>query len=303
MMNSIDKYDVIIVGGSYAGLSAAMSLGRSLRKVLIIDSGLPCNRYTPHSHNFLTQDGETPGQIAAIAKEQVLKYPSVFLKEDLAVEGWESNGLFFIETQSQELVSGRKLVFATGVRDLLPELPGFEECWGNSIIHCPYCHGYEYRGQKTAIFGSGDRAFHLAGLIANLTDDLTLLSNGNSDFSKEQLAKLQSKGIAVLNQSVVEFIHQDGKINSILFKDGSSKSFQAVYAVIPFEQHCSIPENMGCELNEWGFIKVDPTYKTSLEGVFACGDATSGMRSVANAVSAGNITGAILNKILVDEGF
>lgn len=302
-MNSIENYDVIIVGGSYAGLSAAMSLGRSLRKVLIIDSGLPCNRYTPHSHNFLTQDGETPGQIAAIAKEQALKYPSVFLKEDLAMEGWKSNGLFFIKTQSQEVASGRKLVFSTGIRDLLPELPGFEECWGNTIIHCPYCHGYEYRGQKTAIFGSGDRAFHLAGLIANLTDDLTLLSNGNSDFSKEQLAKLQNKGIAVLNQSVAEFIHQDGKINSILFKDGSSKSFQAVYAVIPFEQHCSIPEKMGCELNEWGFIKVDPTYKTSLEGVFACGDATSGMRSVANAVSAGNITGAMLNKILVDEEF
>lgn len=300
-MNSIENYDVIIVGGSYAGLSAAMSLGRSLRKVLIIDSELPCNRYTPHSHNFLTQDGETPGQIAAIAKEQVLKYPSVFLKSDLAVEGWKSNGLFFIKTQSQELVSGRKLVFATGVRDLLPELPGMEECWGNTIIHCPYCHGYEYRGQKTAIFGSGDRAFHLAGLIANLTDDLTLLSNGNSDFSKEQLSKLQNKGIAVLNQSVAEFIHQDGKINSILFKDGSSKSFQAVYAVIPFEQHCSIPEKMGCELNEWGFIKVDQTYKTSLEGVFACGDATSGMRSVANAISAGNITGAMINKILVDE--
>lgn len=232
-----------------------------------------------------------------------MKYPSVFLKSDLAVEGWKSNGLFFIKTQSQELVSGRKLVFATGVRDLLPELPGMEECWGNTIIHCPYCHGYEYRGQKTAIFGSGDRAFHLAGLIANLTDDLTLLSNGNSDFSKEQLSKLQNKGIAVLNQSVAEFIHQDGKINSILFKDGSSKSFQAVYAVIPFEQHCSIPEKMGCELNEWGFIKVDQTYKTSLEGVFACGDATSGIRSVANAISAGNITGAMINKILVDEEF
>lgn len=302
-MNSIESYDVVIVGGSYAGLSAAMSLGRSQRKVLIIDSGLPCNRYTPQSHNFLTRDGDAPDHISVVAKDQVLKYPSVFFKEDFALEGWESDGLFFIKTQSQEVVSGRKLIFATGVKDILPELPGFEACWGNTIIHCPYCHGYEFRGQKTAIFGSGDRVFHLTGLIANLTDDLTLLSNGNSELSKEQLAKLQSKGIAVLDQPVAEFIHHGGKINAIRFTDEFLMKLDVLYAVIPFVQHCSIPEKMGCELNEWGFIKVDQTYKTSLDGVFACGDATSGMRSVANAVSAGNITGAILNKILVDEEF
>ncbi len=121
--------------------------------------------------------------------------------------------------------------------------------------------------------------------------------------SKEQLAKLQSKGIAVLDQPVAEFIHHGGKINAIRFTDEFLMKLDVLYAVIPFVQHCSIPEKMGCELNEWGFIKVDQTYKTSLDGVFACGDATSGMRSVANAVSAGNITGAMINKILVDEEF
>ena len=138
-MNEI--FDVIIIGGSYSGLAAGMALGRALRKVLIIDSQKPCNRYTPHSHNFITQDGNVPGQIAAVAKQQVQAYESVQFLDGIAVRAEKKGSIFHVSTHDNAFVSASKLIFATGIRDVMPDLPGFEACWGKTVIHCPYCHG------------------------------------------------------------------------------------------------------------------------------------------------------------------
>src|SRR5690554_5341159 len=150
-MTEVKDFDVIIIGGSYAGLSSAMALGRALRNVLIIDSGLPCNRQTPHSHNFLTQDGSTPNEIATLAKQQVEKYESVRFYKGIATSGVKTVDGFEIMTDANSTFTSKKLILATGVKDIMPALPGFAACWGISIIHCPYCHGYEYRSQNTGI--------------------------------------------------------------------------------------------------------------------------------------------------------
>ncbi|MEM7297910.1 MAG: NAD(P)/FAD-dependent oxidoreductase, partial [Bacteroidota bacterium] len=134
-MNNKQDFDVIIIGGSYAGLSAAMALGRSLRNVLIIDSGLPCNRQTPHSHNFITQDGKTPSEIATAAKSQVLEYDTVQFLEDLASSGKRIAHGFEVLTASGKKVTAKKLVFATGIKDIMPEIKGFADCWGISVVH------------------------------------------------------------------------------------------------------------------------------------------------------------------------
>src|SRR5688500_15844678 len=136
-METIQEYDVIIIGGSYAGLSAAMALGRSLRQVLIIDSSKPCNQQTPHSHNFITQDGETPKGIAEKAKAQVLKYDTVKFYNGIATEGTKTENGFEIKTQSGGRFTSKKLLFATGVKDQFPDINGFAECWGISVLHCP----------------------------------------------------------------------------------------------------------------------------------------------------------------------
>src|SRR5690606_1025740 len=137
--------EVIILGGSYAGLSAAMALGRSLiRNVLIIDNGLPCNRQTPQSHNFLTQDGQSPSVIREFAKAQVLAYPTVQWLDDTAVKGEKVQDGFLINTASGQSVMTKKLIVATGIKDMLPDIKGFADCWGISVVHCPYCHGYEF---------------------------------------------------------------------------------------------------------------------------------------------------------------
>ncbi len=302
-MTAHQQFDVIIIGGSYAGLSAAMALGRSLKKVLIIDSGRPCNRYTPHSHNFITQDGAVPSAIAAKAREQVLKYGSVQFLEDLAVKGHKTANGFEIITQSDERFAASKLIFATGVKDLLPETKGFEDCWGKTVIHCPYCHGYEFKHRKTAIMANGERAVHVASLVNNLTGDLSVVTLGKADFKPEQLARLQRHRIGIIEKNVKEIVHQNGHVSALIFEDGTKEHFDAVYAAIPSEQHCDIPAALGCELTETGHIKTDQAHKTSVDGVYACGDNAGLMRSVAYAVAAGNLAGAMVNNELTQESF
>jgi len=296
-------FEVIIIGGSYSGLSAAMSLGRSLRQVLVIDSGLPCNRQTPHSHNFITQDGEKPAVISAKAKLQVYIYKTVQFYNGLAVKALKTESGFEIETESGVVFTSRKVLFATGVKDLLPEIEGFAACWGISVLHCPYCHGYEVKNEKTAIIANGEMGYEYAKLISNWTKDLRLCTNGKSELTLEQTQTLKNHGVLILEEEIDSFDHKDGYIKNIIFKNGEKVEVKAIYARPPFEQHCSIPETLGCDSNEQGLLKVDAMQKTNIPGVFASGDCTTPMRSVAIAVSTGSFAGAVINKELIDEDF
>src|SRR5690348_8645980 len=186
-MTGTDNFDVIIIGGSFAGLSAAMSLGRALRNVLIIDNGLPCNRQTPHSHNFITQDGKTPTEIATLAREQVSQYNTIKFRSGAVHKALKKGNTFEVITKTDELFYSKKLIIATGLRDIMPDINGFEECWGISVIHCPYCHGYEVRNEKTGILANGDQGFDLSRLVSNWTKDLTLYTNGKSTLTTEKI--------------------------------------------------------------------------------------------------------------------
>lgn len=302
MINS-NTYDVIIIGGSYSGLSAAMSLGRSLRQVLVIDSGLPCNRQTPHSHNFITQDGEKPAVISAKAKLQVDLYKTVHFYNGLAVKAVKKENGFEISTESGEVFSARKILFATGVKDLLPEIKGFADCWGISVLHCPYCHGYEVKNEKTAIIANGEIGFDFAKLISNWTKDLRLCTNGKSTLTLEQTEILTKHGVQIFEDEIDSFEHKEGYIQNIIFKNDVKVAVKAIYARPSFEQHCSLPIDLGCEVSEQGLLKVDAMQKTSIANVYASGDCTTQMRSVAIAVSTGSFAGAVINKELIEEYF
>ncbi len=299
----MDQYEVIIIGGSYAGLSAAMALGRSLKQTLVIDSGKPCNRQTPHSHNFLTRDGQTPKELSAIARQQVEKYETVTFFDGTASAATKTSDGFTVSTRSKDMFHGQKLIFATGIKDEMPDIPGFSECWGISVIHCPYCHGYEYRGKKTGIFAPGEKALHLAPLVNNLTDKLTLLTNGESGFTPEQANKLEKHNIRIEEREVTKISHQNGYLESVMLKDGGKLELDAMYASVPFTQHSDIPASMGCKLTDQGYIETDAFQKTTVPGIYACGDNSSGMRSIATAVSTGSLTGAMVNMELTNEKF
>lgn len=298
-----NHFDVIIIGGSYSGLSAAMSLGRSLRKVLVIDSGLPCNKQTSHSHNFITQDGEKPAVISAKAKLQVDIYKTVQFFNGLAVKAFKTEKGFEITTRSGDVFTSRKVLFATGVKDLLPEINGFAECWGISVLHCPYCHGYEVKNEKTAIIANGEMGFEYAKLISNWTKDLRLCTNGKSELTPKQTQILNNHDVQIFEEQIESFENQGGYVQNIVFKNQDKVEVKAIYARPPFEQHCAIPEALGCDFNEQGLLKVDAMQKTNISGIFASGDCTTPMRSVAIAVSTGSFAGAVINKELIDEDF
>lgn len=297
------QYDAIIIGGSYAGLSAAMALGRSLRKTLVIDSGKPCNEQTPHSQNFLTQDGRSPKEISTLAKSQVSRYETVEFLDGKVVSAKKTDFGFEVETENGEIFNSKKLIIATGITDEIPDIKGFKESWGISLIHCPYCHGYEYRGKKTGIIANGDRAFHISSLVKNLTENVTILTRGKAQFSEEQLEKFKYNQIEIIETGITELKHKNGYVKSLLFEDGREIAFEAVYGAFPFAQHSHIPENLGCELTEFDHIKTDMFQKTNIAGLFVCGDNSSMMRSVANAVLTGNVAGVMANMELVTDFF
>lgn len=298
-----NKYDVIIIGGSYAGFSAAMALGRSLRKVLIIDSGKPCNQQTPYSHNFITHDGKKPLDINTKAKKQVLKYPSISFLNEKAIKALKTETDFEIETEKEGTFTARKLLFTTGLKDIFPEINGFAECWGISILHCPYCHGYEVKNEKTGIIANGTIGYEFIKMISNWTKDLTVFTNGKTTLTEEQTAILKKNNVTVVENEIDYFLHNEGKIINIVFKNGTKIAVKALYAKPPFEQHSLLPQELGCEITEQGLIKVDTFQKTTIAGIYAAGDNSTLVRSLAQAVSSGSVAGALINKELIDEDF
>jgi thioredoxin reductase len=298
-----DNFDIIIIGGSYAGLSAAMALGRALKNVLIIDSGQPCNRQTPHSHNFITHDGSTPADISALALKQVLAYPTIIHKNGLAVDTAKHPDGFKVFTDDGAAYTAKKLLFTTGVKDIMPNIPGFADCWGITVIHCPYCHGYEVRHEPTGLFANGDIAAEFGSLLSNWTSDLTILTNGPSLLTEAQTDKLNRHKIGINPKVIKELLHQNGYLSKVIFEDDTELSLTAMYAKIKYEQHCNLPAQLGCELTDMGFIKVNEMQETSVEGIYAGGDNTTMMRSLSNAIAAGGRAGAIMNHKIVMEAF
>jgi len=297
------KFEVVIIGGSYAGLAAGMGLGRALRSVLIVDSGMPANRFTPQSHNFLTQDGSTPGEIASIAKLQVDEYKTVECVDGRVVSVERSGDQFHVTLDDGRRYQASKLIFATGITDIIPGIPGFAECWGKSVLHCPYCHGYEVRNVKTGILGNGDNAFEFGALISNWTSDLTIYTNGPSTLTKDQEAKLISHGIRVVEDEVELLKHTNGYLESVVFTNGGTAFLNVLYSRPAFTQHSDIPMSLGCEIGTDGYIKVDPGLRTTVPGVYACGDSVTRLRTVANAIAMGTTTAITLNRDMILESF
>ena len=230
-------------------------------------------------------------------------YNTVEFIHDVAAYATKVATGFEVVFQSGKKVLASKLIFATGITDLLPDIPGFSVCWGISVVHCPYCHGYEYRGRKTAVLANGETAIHYAMLVGNLTGDLEIFTHGKAEFTAAQMEKLQKHNIVVRETEVVEIEHDNGHLKNVVTACGDKFSFDVLYHRPPFKQHCDIPQSLGCELNEQGYLKVDSVMKTTVEGIYACGDNASMMRSVANAVSAGNFAGAAVNRELSVERF
>jgi thioredoxin reductase len=296
-------FDVIIIGGSYAGLSSALTLGRSTRNVLVIDAGMPCNRQTPHSHNFLTHDGDRPAEIYKVAKAEVSKYPTVKFLNAKADSVKQVEGGFSVGLEDGQYFTSRKLLLATGLKDTLPDIKGLAPCWAISAIHCPYCHGYEVKNEKIGLLMNGEHAFEMAKNLHLWNKDLTILTNGKSQLNAEQTEKLKSKSITILEDELVELEHQNGQLGNVVFKNGERLNFKAIYVKPEIEQHINFNEQLGFELTELKTIKVNEQQQTTAKGVYAAGDCTTLFRSLSFITAAGTIAAVMINKELISEDF
>lgn len=295
--------DAVIVGGSSAGLSAALVLGRSLRDVVVVDDQKPCNRFSEASHGFLTRDGTPPSELVKIARDQLANYPSVTLKEATVLKIEPIDGGFEVISSDSSTLQARKVLLATGLHDELPALDGIDALWGKSVFHCPYCDGYEVRGQALAVYGVDETAMHLVMMLRNWTDDLTLCTDGTWQLSSAQRARLERFSIQVVEQNIMRLERTGAQLQAIRFSDGTQLERSALFVRPKTTHRTPFAHDLGCKVNEQGLVQVDLRGRTSTPGVYAAGDLSSLMRSVAIAVAQGAAAAYGMNAELVEEDF
>ncbi|PGH53272.1 thioredoxin reductase [Azospirillum palustre] len=296
--NDTTTYDAIIVGGSYAGLAAALQLARARRRVLVMDEGLRRNRFASHSHGFLGQDGRPPGDIAAEAHAQLMRYPTVTWMTGRAEKAARTSRGFEITDSDGIGHRARRLLIAVGVVDELPAIPGLAERWGRSVFHCPYCHGYELMQGRIGVVAVSGHSMHHALMLPDW-GSTTLLLNGAFEPDADQSAHLAQRGVAV-ETALISGIDSDPP--EVALADGRRVPFAGLF-VLPRSRVASpLAAQLGCASEDGPLgthIRVDAMQEASVPGVFACGDAARAAGSVALAVGAGTMAGTALHRSLL----
>lgn len=293
-------FDVIVIGGSYAGLSAAMQVARARRRVLVIDAGKRRNRFSETSHGFLGRDGHAPGAIAAEARGQLLAYPTVSFISGEALSATGGIDTFQVEFGDGPRVEGRRIVLATGVEDILPDLPGLASHWGIGAMTCPYCHGYELNRGRIGVLATGPMSLHQAAMLPEW-GETTLFANGFFEREDPQLADLIRRGVTIEFAPVIEI---DGELGApvVVLADSRRMSIDGLFVATRTRIVTPLPAMLGCAMQDGPqgpFVATDAVKATSVPGVFACGDIASPMASVAIAVGHGAMAGAAVHRSLI----
>ncbi len=295
------RHDAIIIGGSFAGLSAAMYIARARRSVCIIDTGSPRNRFAAHSHGFFAQDGSAPGAMLATARAQVAAYPTATFIEGEALSAAPEPDGFSVKLTTGEMLESSRLVLAFGISDELPAIPGLAERWGTSALHCPYCHGFEFSGQRLGVLHVSPRSLHQAMLIAEW-GPTTLYLNGAPEPDAASLAQLQQRGVA-LEPAPVRALHGEGaQLSAIELIDGRTSGVDALYLGPRTRLNSEIAQQLGCALDEGTFgsiIRTDGDKVTTISGVYAAGDITRSVHNVTWASADGVTAGMAVHRSLV----
>lgn len=293
-------YEVIIVGGSYAGISAGMQLARARRDILVVDAGLRRNRFASHAHGFLGQDGVPPGEIARIGKQQLLAYPTVTWREatvqhvtrradhtfDVAIDGTTEHAL--------------RVILATGVRDDLPAIPGVVERWGKAVFHCPYCHAYELERGPVGVLATHPAAEHAALLLPDWGGPVTFFSHG-TPIADDVRAHVLARGVAVVEQRIAEIRDRA----TVVLEDGTRHETVGLFAVTQTHPASPLATELGCTMGTGPaggtYVQTDAIKQTNIPNLFACGDAALQMASIPLAVADGTLAGTAAHRSLVME--
>lgn len=298
------NYDVVVIGAGPAGLAAATALGRSLRSVLVLDAGSPRNASSPAAHNMLALEGVSPIELLEASREQAVKYGVEFSHQEVRkLEGNLTDG--FLVHAATDIYRARRIVIATGLRDELPEIPGLREGWGVSVLHCPYCHGWEVRGQRIAILGVGAMSTHQAQLFRQLSDKVTFINHDPAMLSAEDRAVLDALEIPVVDSAIAALeIDSKGQLQSIELADGSRREFDAAVVMGSMRVNAQPYLDLGGELAEHPlglYIETGPMGSTAVPGVYAAGNVADLSAMVLASAAAGVMAGAAINFELVAE--
>jgi thioredoxin reductase len=289
--------DVIVVGGGYAGMAAALQLVRARRTVTVIDAGMRRNRTAQHFWGFLGQDGADPAAIAATARAQLAAYPTLTWTDGTVARADGRKDDFHVTLTTGDVTRGRRLLLATGVADDLPAVHGLAERWGRSVFHCPYCHGYELDRGRIGVIATGPVSVHQAQLLPDW-GTVTLLTNGILDPDSDTLADLARRGIAV-EATPIDRI--DGTADVIL-TDGRRLPFAGLFTATWCRPATPVAEALGCDLTETPLgrqIRTTDAKETSVPGAYACGDVARAPHSVSLAVADGAWAGMSVHRSLV----
>lgn len=270
----MQTFDVIVVGGGPAGLSAALVLGRSCRRVLVCDAGNPRNSPSDAMHGFLSRDGMHPGEFLKIARDQLVPYGVELLDTTVTQIDWrEAERHFEVRLIDDTVRHSRKVLLATGVVDHVPALEGIVPLYGKSVHHCPYCDGWEYRGQPTAVYGKGKGGLALALRMRTWTEDVVLCTDGPAELEAAELERLLRHGVRVRSEKIGRLEGTGTQLEAVVFENGDRLLRRAMFFSTGNEQRSHLPTQLGCVVNEKGAVTMDKKQHTNVRGVYVAGDA------------------------------
>jgi thioredoxin reductase len=307
----IELWDAVIVGGSWAGLAAALQLTRARRHVLVIDAGQPRNRFARTAHGFLGQDGRPPAEIIKTFHTELRRYPTVLLRDGTATDARANDdGTFQVEftwadPEFHQSVRTRRLILATGVVDELPNIAGLTERWGRQVLHCPYCHGYEVEEGRLGVLATGEASLHIALLLPDWSPKVTFFTNETFFPNAEQLSALEARGVRVEPRPVVALYGETASNLGVQVR-GRGDAFWLDALFVASRTHLASPlaERLGCAIEEGPqgpMVRTDATKETSVKGVFCAGDAARTPHSATFAVADGAMAGIAVQRSLVME--
>jgi thioredoxin reductase len=295
IIDGMDSWECIIVGGGAAGLSAALVLGRARRRVLVLDTGEQSNRPAHGIGGLLGHDGRAPADLYERGRSELAAYPSVELRAARVVSG---SGRFVLATDDGAELGAERVLLATGMDYGVPELTGAAELWGDTVFHCPYCHGWEVRDRRLAVLGSV-AATHRALLLRQWSRDVVLLTDGPAELDADERARLDRAGIPVDERPVVGVRGRDGALAAVLFADGEEIARDGLLVPPSLQQRSPLAAELGAELNERGGVDADAYGRTTVPGLYAAGDISSRMPQVAGAIADGSRAAAAINDDLL----
>lgn len=291
------EFEVIIVGGGPAGLSAALVLGRCLRTVLLCDAGHPRNETSQAMHGFLSRDNFPPLEFLQIARDQLTPYENVTLLKMEVIDVVRLANGFEVFMNDGTRMFCRKLLLATGVVDNLPQIQGVEELYGKFIFHCPYCDGWEFRGQILVVYGNAARGHGLSLDLKNWTDNVVLCTDGPADLTPKEIEDLKIHSILIIEDRI-ERIQPD---RTILFRNGKLFEFGAMFFTLGQRQRSHFPQKLGCECSDKGAVKTTNYQVSSVPNLYVAGDASEDLQLVIVAAAEGAKAAFAINKALIAE--